>query len=88
MYPTLDFFHSGVSSGSFVALLLALDMTEEEIHRFIDRYLIQSLEKTWYLMEQFHVWYFLRRNLRHLLGTDGHQLLKNKYRVRHFQVEQ
>jgi hypothetical protein len=79
--PNAQFFYSGVSSGSFVALLLALNLSEEEIDFFINKYWIQSVEKKWYLVEQFHVWYFLRRNARRIIGNDGHILLKNKYRV-------
>ena len=79
--PGAQFLYSGVSSGSFVALLMALELTEEEIHLFAQRFLIEPVQKKWYLVEQFHVWYFLKRNIRTLIGSDGYKKLKNIYRV-------
>ena len=79
--PHVTFLYSGISSGSFVALLLALNLNEKEIHTLMYTYLIQYIEKKWYIIEQFHMWFFLKRILRHVLGIDGYKLLNGKFRV-------
>lgn len=79
--PGAQFLYSGISSGSFVALLLALELSEREIHQFMQHYLIEPVEKKWYIIEQFHMWYLLKRNLRVVLGNNGYKLIQGKYRV-------
>lgn len=79
--PSCEFLYSGISSGCFCALLLALDYSEEEIHQIATHYLIEPFEKKWYLMENFTMWYCLKRTLRLIVGSDGHEHVKNRLRI-------
>lgn len=79
--PHASFLYSGISSGCFVALLLALNFSEKEIHALIAKYLISPIEKKWYIMEQFHIWFLLKQTLRQVIGKDGHTQLNGIFRL-------
>lgn len=79
--PNCAFLYSGISSGCFCALLLALDYSEEEVHQIAKYYLIEPFEKKWYLIENFTMWYCLKRVLRLIVGSDGHKLVADRLRI-------
>jgi hypothetical protein len=79
--PQAAFLYSGISSGCFCALLLALRYKEEEIHQIAHEYLIKPFEKKWYLIENFAMWYGLKRVLRLIVGQNGYKNVRDKLRI-------
>ena len=79
--PNARIFYSGISSGSFVALLLALNIREDEIDKLMKIYFIKPMENSWYLIEQCHMWYFLKKILRILVDEKSVNKLNGTFRV-------